>query len=473
MGYQRPTTPFLDYLAKESFVVPNAVVGGVPTYYSLPSLLASRSPLSVGRDFIGLAPGETSLPVQLKEAGYASAAFIAANPYVSRQFGYEQAFDTFRDFLDHNVSLANFAGAKDSNSTRSRLNRTLRRLTHHLGPAGTLYDELYFRYCQRTAPSAPTLDALRPYPAADTIVHDACNWLSSVSGVPFFLWVHFMDAHAPYYPPPEALRALNVTVRTPAQARYLNSFWNRSDLEPERLGAQRDAVMELYDAGICWIDAQVASLVERLKELHAWDRCALVLTADHGEEFLEHGGRFHQPGTMKEELIHVPLLMRIPGVVGGRVSRQPFSHLDLAPTVMDALGLLIPVEFQGTSRWHEWCNGDESERTIVIESAECANPNRPELRLAPRVLCVRDERYKLIMRFSSGREELFDLQQDPAEEKPLPDEVEKRTRRRLLEHARKHVQHVSTHHQSEFALHARLREVRRRLPEPIYSLSGN
>src|SRR4029453_5020986 len=98
LGYSRPTTPFLDSLAEESFVMPNAIVGGVPTYYSLPSILASRHPLALGRDVVGLAPGEMSLPEALKKAGYDTAAFVAANPYISPFFGYDQAFDTSYDF---------------------------------------------------------------------------------------------------------------------------------------------------------------------------------------------------------------------------------------------------------------------------------------------------------------------------------------------------------------------------------------
>ena len=82
-GYARPTTPFLDSLALESFVVPSAIVGGAPTYYSFPAILASRMPLALGRDVIGLAPGESTLATALRESGYATAAFSAANPYLS------------------------------------------------------------------------------------------------------------------------------------------------------------------------------------------------------------------------------------------------------------------------------------------------------------------------------------------------------------------------------------------------------
>src|SRR5271154_2385186 len=100
MGYQRPTTPFLDGLAAESFVFPAAIVAGVPTYYSFPAILASRYPLALGREVLGLAPEETNLASTLQGEGYATAFFGAANPYLSAPFGYDFGFGTFNDFLD-------------------------------------------------------------------------------------------------------------------------------------------------------------------------------------------------------------------------------------------------------------------------------------------------------------------------------------------------------------------------------------
>src|SRR3981189_3970084 len=103
MGYDRPITPFLDTLASESFFVPAAIVAGAPTYYSFPAILASRMPLALGRDVIGLAPGEGTLATVLRESGYATGAFSAGNPYISPRFGYDQGFEVFRAFLDFEV----------------------------------------------------------------------------------------------------------------------------------------------------------------------------------------------------------------------------------------------------------------------------------------------------------------------------------------------------------------------------------
>src|SRR5713226_316301 len=93
LGYERPTTPFLDSLAGESFVFRNAIAAGAPTYYSLPAILASRYPLALGRDLLGLAPDESTISTVLKESDFQTAAFIAANPYISTRFGYNHGFD--------------------------------------------------------------------------------------------------------------------------------------------------------------------------------------------------------------------------------------------------------------------------------------------------------------------------------------------------------------------------------------------
>src|SRR5947209_11994189 len=77
LGYGRPTTPLLDSLAAESFVFSNAIAAGTPTYYSFPTIIASRPPLALGREVIGVAPGETTIASTLQEAGYATTAFLA------------------------------------------------------------------------------------------------------------------------------------------------------------------------------------------------------------------------------------------------------------------------------------------------------------------------------------------------------------------------------------------------------------
>ncbi len=151
------------------------------------------------------------------------------------------------------------------------------------------------------------------FPSAQVIVEHACEWLSGIAGRPFFLWLHLMDPHSPYYPPRQALELMGDHDLTDSRARYLNSVWNRGDIDVGRLKRHREEIIRLYDAGIHWADEQIGILVNATRRFGMWDQCVMAFTADHGEEFLEHGGRFHAPSKITEELVRVPLLIRVPG----------------------------------------------------------------------------------------------------------------------------------------------------------------
>jgi arylsulfatase A-like enzyme len=462
MGYDHPTTPFLDSLASEGIVIPNAIAAGSPTYYSLPAILASRFPLALGRDVLGVGPTESTLTSVLKGAGYSTAAFGAGNPYLSARFGYHQGFDTFRDFMA--TDSADRGVEKSSprpKSWASRFNHLLQKARRSMGPLGPLYDELYFRYCQKRTPVPKSLDALRCYPAADVVVDHACDWLSSVGNEPFFLWLHLMDPHAPYYPKEAALSMLSQDTLTPERARYLNSFWNRSDLPSRRFQRNRKAIVALYDAGIRWADEQIKRLIGFLRSSKRWDDCIFALTADHGEEFLDHDGRYHPPFHLFEELIHVPLLVRAPGVQKQQQHKSPFSLMHLAPTLLEAACLSVPLGFQGRSLIGDMQRGTPFDEVAISECVDqCTNPFHGENRMGPRILAVRESRYKLVIHFGSGVERLYDLESDPLEQSVLPPQTERTVRKRLLEVAREHVHRSMEQRDDRLCLHARLRSIR-------------
>jgi arylsulfatase A-like enzyme len=463
MGCERPTTPFLDSLASASFVFPAAIVAGAPTYYSLPAIMASRYPLALGRDLVGLSPEEPTLASAFKQVGYATACFAAANPYISPRFGYAKGFDTFRDFLDAEpVGLPEDKPAALTNGWLSTLNRKLREASPHPGPLGSVYEELYFQYCQRLAtPPVNSLDTLRRFPAADVIVDQARTWLASIGDRPFFLWLHLMDPHSPYYPTEKALDWMGTGPMTPFRARYLNSYWNRSDLGPRRLARHRDDITALYDAAIRWVDAQLARLVDALTRFRRWDKCILAVTADHGEEFLDHGGRYHPPSSLKEELIRVPLLLRVPGIQKTELPNSPFSLLHLGPTLLDAADAAIPSAFRGQSYWRKLLQGENWDEVAISESvAGCTNPFRRQNRLGPRVLVVRERRFKLLLHFDARAECLYDLETDREEKAMLAPSVGKPERRRLLEAARQHLQDLTSKRDPAVRLSALLRDLR-------------
>jgi arylsulfatase A-like enzyme len=465
-GYRHPTTPFLDNLARESFIFPTAIVVGVPTYYSVPAMLASRYPLALGREVLGLGPGEKNLASLLQEDGYATAYFGAGNPYLSPRFGYDLGFDTFRDFLhDDLVPLSNQDGTSgQGRGWAASLNRALEGICHKIPGLGAGYDELYFQYCQRWAASpSASLDALRRFPSAQAVVDQAQTWLGGVGQRPFFLWLHFMDPHAPYYPTEKGSEMFGAKPLTPSFARYLNAYWSRSDLGLKRLRRRRDEIVAMYDSGIRWVDAQISRLVDTLRQSRLWESCIFAFTADHGEEFLDHGGRYHAPSLM-EELIHVPLLLRVPEAATRAVSSNPFSLLHLAPTLLAAAGSPVPTEFQGQSHWKQIQEGSVWNEPATSECViGCSNPFRPEQRRGSRLLAIRDARYKLLFNFAAGSDCLFDLESDRGEHAPLPDAAAKPERRRLLEIAHAHLRRSSARPMSEAYVRLRLREIGQRL----------
>jgi len=247
---------------------------------------------------------------------------------------------------------------------------------------------------------------------------------------------------------------------SPSRARYLNSYWNRSDIGPGRLDSHRDEIMALYDAGIRWVDVQMARLIETLRASKQWDNCVFALTADHGEEFLDHGGRYHPPSRLLEEVIHVPLLLRVPGTPKKDLPKSPFSMVHLAPTLLDAARVPAPSQFQGRSSWEEVQGGVSTDSIAVSECvAGCTSPFHAENRLGPRVLTIREARFKLALHFDPLAENLYDLESDPGEQAPLAPDAHKTVRRRLLEIGREHLRRSFSQRDERTRARARLHAI--------------
>ena len=456
MGYRRPVTPFLDSLAAESFVFPRAIVAGAPTFYSFPGLMASRFPLSLGREVTGLAPDEPTIATVLQEAGYRTAAFVAGNPYLGKRSGYARGFETFQDFLSGNAPATEDMTGSSHRKT-SRLNARIAGIAHRAGVPGRWYDSAYFQYRHRiAAPPAKSWDALRRFPAADRLVDEAIEWLGSLGHEPFFLWMHFMDPHAPYYPMAEALTAVGGNI-DPRRGRYLNAAW----LEKQSASAARyrEEIVRLYDAGIRWVDTQLQRLVESIRSQARWDSSIFAFTADHGEEFLEHGGRFHFASHAYQELLHVPLLLRVPGTQPTALSAAPFSQLHLAPTLLEAMDMGPPAEFAGTACWAAMRRGGGWTHATSESVANCTNPFQAANRIGGSVLAVQDERFKLLLDFERDREYLFDLADDPGEQRPLSPGSQRAPAARLLQLARQHLAGRRQGAYRDAAIRARLCEI--------------
>jgi hypothetical protein len=137
------------------------------------------------------------------------------------------------------------------------------------------------------------------------------------------------------------------------------------------------------------------------------------------------------------------------------------------------VGVAVPESFQGRSWWKQISAGRLTDEIAISELVEMeGNPLRSEDRMRPRVLAVRDSRYKLVIRFKEGKDYLYDLKSDPGEHSPLRDDVGIPERVRLLKAAHTHLQKSRENRNTELALIAGLRQIKHSMGMPAESVSA-
>jgi arylsulfatase A-like enzyme len=260
---------------------------------------------------------------------------------------------------------------------------------------------------------------------ADTMMDRAIEYLTVNRDASSFVYVHLMDVHTPYDPPPpfRGRFAGDGMVRPSTPRRPPDVRPSPVDVDlPERVGPWRpsdrteeDLDPAHYDDGIAWVDAQIARLVNALDALGVGDRSALVVTADHGEALgNEDDGRTLHGHAVFEELAHVPLVLRLPWIAHGRRVSQVVSLVDLAPTLLDLVGVPIPSSFAGTSFFRAPPSADPP--AALVERLEPQWTLRHVLgagRYGVAEWALREGDWKIVM--DETRVRLFDLAKDPKE----------------------------------------------------------
>jgi arylsulfatase A-like enzyme len=376
-GYRRPTSPVLDRLAGEGVLFRQAMTNGGWTQPGTIALLTSTYGLMYEGCRQPLSPRRPSLPEALQRRGYATAGF-SSNPYIGTPFRYERGFELFEDIEP--------AAAKPRWSRLRGHARLLRSPLSHwlLGLAG--------------------LSALPPKvrSQAETVTARCGRWLAGVDG-PFFGWLHYMDPHFPYL--------VDQNLRTPRQRadawRQLKALYESAAQDYALHPGQEmlDIVLANYDGAIGHVDAQIGVLLEQLARRGLADNTVVIVTADHGDAFFEHGHWSHI--RLYEEVVHVPLIVRLPGGAAGASVDHQVQHLDLAPTLLDLAGAGPEPGMLGRSL------------RPALEGGALDGPQQAICEMIFKIhfqVAVRTGRYKYIYdEVRPDQAELYDLQADPGE----------------------------------------------------------
>jgi arylsulfatase A-like enzyme len=352
-GSDLAATPRIDALAAESVRFENAYSHAPWTLPSFASLLTSLYPPQHGaggfiQNFSKLADDRQTIGESFGAAGYETASVVNVD-FLTAAFGLTQGFD----HVDFEVYP----------------------------------DNVRVRTATRTTDAALT-------------------WLGTRRARPFFLLVHYFDPHMIYSPPRE-FRAEFAAPEDRDAGGWI--FGTRAQIVAQHEGRVRfdEATVRraerLYDGEVAYTDHEVGRLLDALDGLGLREETIVVFTADHGEEFWDHGGIAHGH-TIYEEQVHVPLLFSWPGRIAPGTVQAAVGHVDVAPTLCDLAGIETDPRFAGKS--------------LAGGLAGQAMADRPVLQMGnfwgPPIVGWRRDGHKLIV-WPDERLELFDLRTDPGE----------------------------------------------------------
>jgi arylsulfatase A-like enzyme len=336
------TTPHIDRLAAEGVKLEEAYSTTSWTLPSHMSLMTGQPELVHGVDLDPFKLGEATptLAAILRRVGYYTAGHYSG-PYLHPRYGFDRGFDTYDAAYGPDLAEANAERA---------------RLQLELDAARQAGDVQRQKELQATIGRIDrNLDTLSHRDRSSASVTDAA--IASIerglsAGRPWFVLAHYFDPHFDYVPPEELARRFDPEYQGAMDS---SGFWTtdkvgrRKPDEPdwgirEQVCSARDLdhLKALYAADLHWTDSQVGRLIEHLRSKRLLDNTLVVMVADHGDEFFEHGGLGHRH-TLYEELVRIPMVLRLPSSLPrGQAVKGLVSLTDVLPTVLELLDLPLP-----------------------------------------------------------------------------------------------------------------------------------
>ena len=354
-GYKIDTAPNIQRLTRQGVVFERVIAPSTWTKTSIASIMASCNPSRHGaRGIKDVLPSQlTTIAEQLSTNGYRTVA-VNTNPWLAPKFGFKAGFDIYR--------------------------------TLPINSSGPISE--------------------RSFSLAWAVNHKAMEFLKECSQKePVFLYLHYMDVHAPYRPRPPffSAPALDVPGFGVLPNDKLEFIYRIKGLDAPGV---RERVIELYDGEIRTVDAAVGKLLERLQKKGWLDNTIVVITSDHGEAFGEHGTVEHGVN-LYPEVYEVPLILLWPGHLpaGVRIGVQVRS-IDIAPTLLGLAGLTVPKSFDGEPLLPMEAGALEDRIAISAVGLNDGAPDSDYIAVVSREYLYVREKIKNIVEF-------YDLRSDP------------------------------------------------------------
>ncbi len=402
-GYERPTSPNLDQLARRSIRFEQARSAAPWTLASHATMFTARWPHEL--DVKWLQPMSRKFPTlaeYLGSLGYATAGFVGNTYYCAYDSGLDRGFTHYEDYVLETLPAIRTARLVD----------------------------LWFKSLAQLGESLPTNPLVlqqitrEDRKEAREVNREFLEWLKERRQPerPFFAFLNYVDAHAPYVLPAGSTCRFG-SVPTPAEILFLLKGWFEAD--KQRLPQQaRVLARDSYDNCLAYLDERLGELLDELERRGVTDRTIVIVTADHGEGLGEHDLFDHGESLYRTE-IRVPLLIALPtGGPSKKVVGEPVSLRNIASTIVNLVDPGSKPPFAGAPLTSAW--GDVSGATSptfrddpILSELESPNPGHPNQDRSPSRLgplsSLAEGAFVYIRNESDGSEQLFDEQDDPLE----------------------------------------------------------
>jgi arylsulfatase A-like enzyme len=306
VGNWESTTPNIDRLIEEGIQFTNCFSQGISTAPAMTAMLTGRLPLDYGGHWY-LDDDQPTFAQAFNQHGYHTGA-IHSNPYVSARRNFDRGFDRFEEDV---VAFEPDEGLEGAPEKLLRL-----------------------------ASRAARIFSRTPYTPAEAVNEDMLSFVGDADS-PWFLWTQYMDVHGPY------LGGDDFSYRNKFRAEWL---WRKAAVrDPDSItDAEHEELRTNYRREVEYLDGAIGNLLEELDDSGELQNTFVVLTADHGDEFYEHG-RYGHGNLPYDELTHVPLIIRPPAesdLPQGETVDELVRCMDILPTLIDAIGASLSEQHQ-------------------------------------------------------------------------------------------------------------------------------
>ncbi|MFX1256849.1 MAG: sulfatase-like hydrolase/transferase [Promethearchaeota archaeon] len=415
-GYPLNVAPNLLKFSKKSIIFENAIANGPNTPPSFYSIFTSTIPTLSGI-YAPLPLNKKSFSEILYANGINTCA-VHSNPHLGKNCNYDKGFKYFFDVYEN--------PPYELKKKISKKGKNIFKILDIKGKIIIIRNKIFkiFKINQRIS-QVKKKKIKFPYSNARIITSEAIKWLEKNYNSNFFLWIHYMDVHRPYYPSNDFIKKLSDEKVSDSLKIYINSLYDNYKNNPDFFNKITDndvkLVNLLYDAEILNVDHYLGIFFTFLKKLNIYDKINIIITADHGQALFDHNQLSHD-ASLYDELLRIPLIIKIrdSSIKSRRIFEQ-VELIDISQTILDLFDLPQEKTFMGHSliplikKNKHYTHPKYSISALYHANGKMFTAFRKKIQLYKLLISCRTLNWKLIYDNREKKSKLFNLKEDPNE----------------------------------------------------------